>query len=127
MEEKKFNNIPDSVYYDNTIKSYKILDKDKVEKYYERNKSPQDKPAVIEHGDIITKPIYLGEWQDQTDAYLKAQEEKRAQLQKDKKAGIVDRSGRVRTKEEIREEELKAAQRLLAELLLNNEEGELSK
>lgn len=121
------HNLPLEVANDNFIKSYKILEGDKVVKYYERAPHPQDKPAVIEHGDIITKPVYLGEWRDQTDAYLKAQEEKRAQLQKDKKAGIVDRSGRARTQKEIKEEELRAAQRLLAELLLNNEEGGLSK
>lgn len=110
-------NMPLEVANDNFIKSYKVLDGDKVVKYYERAPHPQDKPVVIEHGDIITKPIYLGEWLDKTEEY-KAKLEQRA---KDKKAGIVSRSGRVRTREEIREEELRTAQKLLAELLLNNE------
>lgn len=111
------HNIPLEVANDNFIKSYKILEGDKVVKYYERAPHPQDKPVVIEHGDIIAKPIYLGEWLDKTEEY-KAKLEQRA---KDKKAGIVSRSGRVRTREEIREEELRKAQNLLAELLLNNE------
>lgn len=111
------HNIPLEVANDNFIKSYKVLDGDKVVKYYERASHPQDKPVVIEHGDIISKPIYLGEWLDKTEEY-KAKLEQRA---KDKKAGIVNRSGRVRTREEIREEELKKAQKLLAELFLNNE------
>ena len=121
MNNEVMLNIPLEVANDTCIKSYKILDGDKVVKYYERAPHPQDKPAVVAHGSIIIKPIYLGEWLDQTDAYLKVQEEKRAQLQKDKKAGIVDRSGRVRTQKEIKEEELRKAQNLLAELLLNNE------
>lgn len=111
------HNIPLEVANDNFIKSYKILEENKVIKYYERAPHPQDKPVVIEHGDIISKPIYLGEWLDKTEEY-KAKLEQRA---KDKKAGIVSRSGRVRTREEIREEELRKAQKLLAELFLNNE------
>lgn len=111
------HNIPLEVVNDNFIKSYKILEGDKVVKYYERAPHPQDKPAVVEHGSIITKPIYLGEWLDKTEEY----QAKLEQLAKDKKAGIVDRSGRVRTQKEIREEELRKAQNLLAELLLNNE------
>lgn len=111
------HNMPLDVVNDNFIKSYKVLDGDKVVKYYERAPHPQDKPVVIEHGDIITKPVYLGEWLDKTEEY-KAKLEQRA---KDKKAGIVSRSGHVRTREEIREEELRKAQKLLAELLLNNE------
>lgn len=111
------HNIPLEVANDNSIKSYKILDENKVVKYYERAPHPQDKPVVIEHGDIITKPMYFGEWLDKTEEY-KVKLEQRA---KDKKAGIVSRSGRVRTREEIREEELKKAQKLLAELFLNNE------
>lgn len=111
------HNIPLEVVNDNSIKSYKVLDGDKVVKYYERAPHPQDKPAIVEHSDIIAKPIYLGEWLDKTEEY-KAKLEQRA---KDKKAGIVSRSGRVRTREEIREEELRKAQNLLAELLLNNE------
>lgn len=111
------HNIPLEVANDNSIKSYKILDENKVVKYYERAPHPQDKLVVIEHGDIITKPMYFGEWLDKTEEY-KVKLEQRA---KDKKAGIVNRSGRVRTREEIREEELKKAQKLLAELFLNNE------
>lgn len=110
-------NIPIEIANDNSIKSYKVLDGNKVVKYYERTPHPQDKPVVIEHGDIIAKPIYLGEWLDKTEEY-KAKLEQRA---KDKKAGIVSSSGRVRTQKEIREEELRKAQSLLAELLLNNE------
>ena len=117
MNNEIMLNMPLDVVNDNSIKSYKVLDGDKVVKYYERASHPQDKPVVIEHGDIIAKPIYLGEWLDKTEEYL-AKLEQRA---KDKKAGIVSRSGRVRTREEIREEELGKAQNLLAELLLNNE------
>lgn len=117
MNNETMLNIPLEVANNNSIKSYKVLDGDKVVKYYERAPHPQDKPVIIEHGDIITKPIYLGEWLDKTEEY-QAKLEQRA---KDKKAGIVSRSGRVRTQEEIREEELRKAQNLLAELLLNNE------
>ena len=117
MNNEVMLNIPLEVVNDNSIKSYKVLDGDKVVKYYERAPHPQDKPVVIERGDITAKPIYLGEWLDKTEEY-KAKLEQRA---KDKKAGIVSRSGRVRTREEIREEELRKAQKLLAELFLNNE------
>lgn len=117
MNNEIMLNMPLDVVNDNSIKSYKVLDGDKVVKYYERAPHPQDKPVIIEHGDIISKPIYFGEWLDKTEEY-KAKLEQRA---KDKKAGIVSRSGRVRTREEIREEELRKAQKLLAELLLNNE------
>lgn len=117
MNNEVMLNIPLEVANDTCIKSYKVLDGDKVVKYYERAPHPQDKPAIVAHGSIIIKPIYLGEWLDKTEEY----QAKLEQLAKDKKAGIVDRSGRVRTQKEIREEELKKAQNLLAELLLNNE------
>lgn len=117
MNNEVMLNIPLEVANDIFIKSYKVLDGDKVVKYYERAPHPQDQPVVIEHGDIITKPMYFGEWLDKTEEY----QAKLEQLAKDKKSNIVSRSGRVRTREEIREEELKKAQNLLAELLLNNE------
>ena len=112
------HNIPLEVANDTCIKSYKVLEGDKVVQYYERAPHPQDQPAVVvAHGSIIIKPIYLGKWLDKTEEY----QAKLEQLAKDKKADIVDRSGRVRTQKEIREEELRKAQNLLAELLLNNE------
>lgn len=112
-------NIPIEVANDNYIKVYKVMDGDKVAKYFERQDTPRDQKAIYENGELKVKPVFLGEWQDKTEQYLAEQETKRAQLKEDKKKGIVNSSGRARTREEIREEELRNAQRLLAELYLN--------
>lgn len=112
-------NIPIEVANDNYIKVYKVLDGDKVAKYFERQDTPRDQKPVYENGELKVKPVFLGEWRDKTEQYLAEQEAKKAQLKEDKKKGIVNRSGRARTREEIKEEELRNAQRLLAELYLN--------
>lgn len=128
------------VFEDTSIKVYKKLDEGKVIAYFEREATTLDKPAVIERGTIVQKPQYYGVWQDKTDEYNKAQEEKKAALKEarkqarlaeiqeldDKLDNLVDivntvskqgRSGHARTKDEIREEELRRAQALLNKML----------
>lgn len=128
VKEKKFSDIPDSVYYDNTIKSYKILDSERVARYYEREASPQDKPANIVKTELIDKPIFYGEWQDKTAEYLEALERKKELLKKEKSINRgaisainreLNRPGTHRTKEEIIAEELAKARELLAELQMS--------
>lgn len=128
VKEKKFSDIPDSVYYDNTIKSYKILDSEHVTRYYEREASPQDKPANIVKTELIDKPMFYGEWQDKTAEYLEALERKKELLKKEKSINRgaisainreLNRPGTHRTKEDIIAEELAKARELLAELQLS--------
>lgn len=128
VEEKKFSDIPDSVYYDNTIKSYKILDSERVARYYEREASPQDKPANIVKTELIDKPMFYGEWQDKTAEYLEALERKKELLKKEKSINRgaisainreLNRPGTHRTKEDIIAEELAKARKLLAELQMS--------
>lgn len=128
VKEKKFSDIPDNVYYDNTIKSYKILDSEHVTRYYEREASPQDKPANIVKTELIDKPMFYGEWQDKTAEYLEALERKKELLKKEKlinREAIsainreLNRPGTHRTKEDIIAEELAKARKLLAELQLS--------
>lgn len=101
--------IPLEVAKDMSIKSYKVMEGDKVVGYYERATTKLDKPAKVEQGSVIEKPVFLGRWEDKTEEYL-------AEHPEGKK---VNRSARARTEEEIKHEELLKAQRMLAELLLN--------
>lgn len=128
VEEKKFSDIPNNVYYDNTIKSYKILDSEHVTRYYEREASPQDKPANIVKTELIDKPMFYGEWQDKTAEYLEALERKKELFKKEKSINRgaisainreLNRPGTHRTKEDIIAEELAKARKLLAELQLS--------
>lgn len=129
------NQIPIEVANDNYLKSYKIMTGDKVAKYFERKEDSRDQKPVVERGEIIVKPIFHGEWEDKTEEYLKREKERRAKAnaekralkaakeaeeqdeEQDKEQQDVNRSGRARTKEEIREEELRRAKQLLKAIM----------
>ena len=138
------NQIPIEVANNNYLKSYKIMSGDKVAKYFERKEDPRDQKPVVERGEVIVKPVFHGEWEDKTEEYLKREKEQRAkanaekralkaakeaeeeqdeeQIEKDKQdknkeQQDVNRSGRARTKEEIREEELRRAEQLLKAIM----------
>ena len=107
--------LPEVVKNDQTIRTYKLLDGDKVVAYFEREDTPNDVSAKIENTLIISPPTFYGEWKDKTEEYLSTHQDKKQ-----------NRSGRARTVEEIRKEELLKAQRMLAELLLNMEQDNQS-
>lgn len=131
------NQIPIEVANDNYLKSYKIMSGDKVAKYFERKEDQRDQKPVVERGEVIVKPMFHGEWEDKTEEYLKREKERRAKAnaekralkaakeaeeeeqdeEQDKEQQDVNRSGRARTKEEIREEELRRAEQLLKAIM----------
>lgn len=135
------NQIPIEVANDNYLKSYKIMSGDKVAKYFERKEDPRDQKPVVERCEVIVKPMFHGEWEDKTEEYLKREKERKAkanaekralkaakeaeeqdeeQIEKDKQTKEqldVNCSGRARTKEEIREEELRRAEQLLKAIM----------
>lgn len=119
------NQLPIEVANDNYLRAYKVMEKDKVVKYFERRPDPRDQKPVFERGELIVKPVFLGDWEDHTSEYLAKEKEKKARLKAEKKAQQMaktdrveedHRSGRVRTREEIREEELRRAEELLEKL-----------
>lgn len=118
-------NIPIEIANDNYLRAYKVMEKDKVVKYFERRPDPRDQKPVFERGELSVKPVFLGGWEDHTSEYLAKEQEKKARLKAEKKAQQManterveedHRSGRVRTREEIREEELRRAEELLEKL-----------
>ena len=62
--------IPIDIINNTSIKSYKVMDKDKVIYYYERVETPLDKPAKVEQTTIIEKPMFFGKWVDKTQEYI---------------------------------------------------------
>ena len=113
-EEKETRKITDeSIVNDNSLRTYKVLNGDKVVAYFEREATPMDKPARIERAEIVEPPHYFGEWVDKTEEYIKAHE-KEAKHKKREPVFPSDLKA-------ARDEELRKAQEQLARLLAEQE------
>lgn len=94
-------NIPIEVANDNYLRTYKKLEGDKVVAYYERIPTAQDQTPVFNHGELVIKPVYLGEWQDKTAEYLELEAQKKAKLKAERARAKAEAEGRELTDEEF--------------------------
>lgn len=95
--------IPEEIARDISLKSYLVMNGERVEAYYERVSTPLDKPAKVVQTNIVEKPTFLGKWEDKTDEYVEAHKKKKA---KKKDASSEDRPAVDRAEELRRAEEL---------------------
>lgn len=106
--------IPEEIGHDTSLKSYLVMNGDKVEAYYERVSTCFDKPAVIVQATLVEKPIFLGRWEDKTEEYIETHKKKKAQKKAQKKDNL-DASSKSRPAAD-RTEELRRAEELLRKL-----------
>ena len=98
--------IPEEIAHDTSLKSYLVMNGEKVEAYYERASTPFDKPAKVVQTIIVEKPIFCGKWEDKTEEYIEEHKKKKAKQKDNLNASSEDSPAADKAKELRKMEEL---------------------